>query len=291
VDYAWHGPIHPAAFRAAGITFVIRYLSNDDGKNLHRREADLLSNAGLDLCVVWETFADRARAGHGAGVDDARRALAQATACGMPEGRPIYFAVDFDARNADEPLIREYLRGAATVLGTNRVGVYGGYRVVRDCFDHGVATFGWQTAAWSGGNRFQHAQLFQHAGAVTIGGVDCDRDTATARDFGQWRSTPPRVPPPPHPTGPPRFPYPPTDYLATARPDPHCHWGRDAEEQAHVATWQTKMGDRGWRVSPTGTFGRQSDRICRAFQREKGLVVDGKVGPITWAASWTARVT
>jgi murein L,D-transpeptidase YcbB/YkuD len=38
-------------------------------------------------------------------------------------------------------------------------------------------------------------------------------------------------------------------------------------------------------------FDALSDDVCRKFQREKGLEVDGKVGPITWRASWTSPIT
>jgi len=38
-------------------------------------------------------------------------------------------------------------------------------------------------------------------------------------------------------------------------------------------------------------YGAASARICRQFQKEKGLRVDGVVGPITWRSAWTAPIT
>jgi peptidoglycan hydrolase-like protein with peptidoglycan-binding domain len=38
-------------------------------------------------------------------------------------------------------------------------------------------------------------------------------------------------------------------------------------------------------------FGPESARVCRSFQQEKGLGVDGVVGPETWAAAWTTPIT
>jgi hypothetical protein len=58
-----------------------------------------------------------------------------------------------------------------------------------------------------------------------------------------------------------------------------------------VKTWQSKMRSRGWGISADGIYGPQSEDACRKFQREKGLSVDGKVGPQTWSTTWTAPVT
>jgi peptidoglycan hydrolase-like protein with peptidoglycan-binding domain len=58
-----------------------------------------------------------------------------------------------------------------------------------------------------------------------------------------------------------------------------------------VGTWQARMSVRGWRIAVDGIYGPQSERVCRAFQAEKGLHVDGIVGPITWRASWEAPIT
>jgi peptidoglycan hydrolase-like protein with peptidoglycan-binding domain len=280
VDYAWHGSIDTDRLRAASVTFAMRYLSNDDTKNLHRAEAVQLGRAGIDVGVVWETTPRRPLSGRAGGIADAGKAAAQANLCGMPSGRPIYFAVDYDAGDADKPTIAEYLRGAASVLGgVQQVGVYGGYWVVKYCLDHGAAAYGWQTLAWSGGHRDERAQLYQHTVNVHIGELACDLNTAFASDFGQWRPAGGATPAPP-------FPFPPNHYLATARNDPACHTRGGA-----VTAWQRKMAQRGWVIPTSGTFDARCDEVCRRFQDEKGLVVDGKVGPITWKATWTAPVT
>src|SRR5262245_1036236 len=94
VDYAWSHPT-PAALKAAGARFVCRYLSPDSTKNLSKTEAAALAAVGIWCVAVWESNAGRALAGTAAGTADAKTALAQATAAGMPSGRPIFFAVDF----------------------------------------------------------------------------------------------------------------------------------------------------------------------------------------------------
>ncbi len=89
----------------------------------------------------------------------------------------------------------------------------------------------------------------------------------------------------------PAFPYPSSDYLGTARSDPHCHSGYYASDQPNVRTWQQQMKNRGWSIGVDGQYGPQSEDVCRSFQADKSLGVDGLVGPQTWSTSWTAPVT
>ncbi|MEV8636864.1 peptidoglycan-binding domain-containing protein [Streptosporangium sp. NPDC051023] len=58
-----------------------------------------------------------------------------------------------------------------------------------------------------------------------------------------------------------------------------------------VRRWQRQMRARGWSIDVDGIYGRASERTARAFQEEKGLVVDGMVGAVTWRTSWEAEVT
>lgn len=184
VDYAWSHP-SPAALKKAGIAFAMRYLSTDASKSLTKSEATALAAEGIWVGVVWETTANRALGGKAAGQTDAKSAQKQAAACGMPAGRPIYFAVDFDATPAQQTQINAYLDGAAAVLGRSRVGIYGGFYPVKRALDAGKATWAWQTRAWSGGQWDARAHIRQGA-YVKIGGVECDANTSEAADFGQW---------------------------------------------------------------------------------------------------------
>ncbi|PBC71590.1 uncharacterized protein DUF1906 [Streptomyces sp. TLI_235] len=181
VDYPWSKPA-PAALKAAGVTFAMRYLSRDAGKNLTIAEANALGAAGIWCSVVWETTATRALDGRAAGAADAREALRQATACGMPAGRPVYFAVDTDTTWSQ---VVEYFRGVRDVLPAAQVGVYGGIRIIVGAADSGLVTWFWQAEAWSGG-RWEPRAHIRQAGTARIGGVDCDKNTATTSDFGQW---------------------------------------------------------------------------------------------------------
>lgn len=188
IDYAWS---HPSikTMTDAGVKFIARYLSNDASKDLSRSEATAANAAGIWCVVVWETTAARAKAGRQAGRDDALTALSKARALGMPEDRPIYFAVDFDAGPADYPSIREYFIGAASAeggLGKDRVGMYGGINPIKWAFDNKLITWGWQTYAWSGGLWDSRAHIQQYRNGVNMGGADVDYDRAMYDDYGQW---------------------------------------------------------------------------------------------------------
>lgn len=63
--------------------------------------------------------------------------------------------------------------------------------------------------------------------------------------------------------------------------------------------WQQRMADRGWPITVDGIYGPKgattpqgnTAEVTVAFQKEKGLEPDGKIGPATWAAAWEAPVT
>jgi hypothetical protein len=182
VDYSDRPP-GGAALAAAGVRFAARYLSHNREKNLTHAEAADLAAHGVACVVVWETTAQRASDGRAAGVTDAREAAAQAAACGMSPSRPVYFAVDYDA---DPAAVAPYFQGVASVIGVQRTGGYGGYRVIKYLLDHGLITWAWQTVAWSAGRWDPRAHIRQAASTIRIAGVSCDHDTAYQTDYGQW---------------------------------------------------------------------------------------------------------
>jgi Putative peptidoglycan binding domain/CHAP domain len=58
-----------------------------------------------------------------------------------------------------------------------------------------------------------------------------------------------------------------------------------------VRRWQAQMQHRGWRLDASGEYDVRTRDVCVAFQQQKGLHVDGQVGPQTWAMAWTAPIT
>lgn len=189
VDYAGGRP-GGAALKAAGFDFAVRYLSDGGsglpGKLLTPAEADDLRGHGVDIVANWETTATRMLSGFGGGAADAQTALNVAHSCGMPGWRPIYFSADWNATEAQQAPINDYLRGVNSIIGADNTGIYGGYWPVSRALDAGVATWAWQAHAWSGSNWENRAQLEQLIQTVRVGGVDCDVNIAHATDFGQW---------------------------------------------------------------------------------------------------------
>src|SRR5258708_17845371 len=128
IDYAYGRP-GGAAIAAAGKTFVMRYLSNDAGKNLDAAERDDLHAHGLGIGLVWESTQYRPLDGRGAGQSDAQTALNEARALGFPDDRPIYAAIDFQT-GADQR-INSYFNGWTDVIGIGRTAAYGGFDIIK----------------------------------------------------------------------------------------------------------------------------------------------------------------
>ena len=178
----------------AGYRFVARYLSYvGNPKDLTATEAADMQAYGIAIVLVFETTAGRAGGGFAAGVADARAAQVEANALGLGS-LPIYLAVDFDipdyAPNTTDPHsklgpVAGYLQGAVSVLGLHRTGVYGGYYTVSRALSAGLATYAWQSAAWSGGQTAAGIHLYQRIGTVVVDGIQCDVNEARAVDFGQ----------------------------------------------------------------------------------------------------------
>jgi hypothetical protein len=283
IDFSYGSGTTVAQIKNAGKGFVCRYLSGGGSKDISKAELSNYVGGGIAVVLVWELGANRMNQGAAAGKADATKANQQAI--GLGAGTiPIYFAADWDASAAQQANINAYLDGAAGVIGRGRVGVYGSYYVVKRAFDAGKITFGWQTYAWSGGQWDSRAQLQQYKNDIKIAGVPAqlDLDRSMKADFGQW--------PRPGATTPPPAPAPPAGGQVPALGVDWFGIGHNATAPA-VRTWQQKMKDRGWNIAVDGTYGPKSQAVCRSFQSEKHLAVDGKVGPQTWQATWTSPVT
>lgn len=200
VDYSFSRP-DPQKLYDAGYRFVVRYLAwassgrgksvldgYNNGKVLTRSEAKKLDAAGLDIVSNWEWDPRDGLRGYSGGVYDAKEAKRLHDAAGGPAGAVIYFSVDFDASTSQLATCYEYLKGAASVLGWDRVGVYGSYKTVEYMHARGVKWL-WQTYAWSYGSVSSHINLYQYKNGVTLAGGSVDLDSAKTIRFGQWKAS------------------------------------------------------------------------------------------------------
>jgi hypothetical protein len=145
-------------------------------------------------------------------------------------------------------------------------------------YDWGVATYHWQRALAEAPG--QAGFGWHGMGGRSWGGhTGCPGDLRKNRRAAILTAQPMPLPTPPPP--PPPAPPWPGRYLKY----PPLMQGSD------VHTWQAQMRARGWTIGIDGQYGPQSKDVCTQFQREKGLGVDGIVGPQTWNATWTSPIT
>ena len=194
IDYSWARP-SPVQIKQAGFDGVIRYLSYDTtGKNITASERDALRAAGLSITLNWENSAQDALGGSAAGVEYARQALAMANALGYPFVCALYFSVDFDATPQQQAVINAYFQAIESVIGHARTGAYGDYYVLERLAAAGLASYYWQTTAWSGGQIFGKDVIFQTGQQVFSGGADVDNISGP---FGCWPAPGQPLPAPP----------------------------------------------------------------------------------------------
>jgi hypothetical protein len=281
IDYAFHPHPPLEIVKAAGVEFVGRYISsfapNDaNGKNLIPAEKDEILRLGLRIVLFVEEGADRMLGGKPAGIADAQHAVAVAKALGL-DGIPLYYACDFDATEAQQRQISDYMDGVLSVHGLERAGFYGGYYTVKRTLDAGKAKYACQTRAWSGGQTDHRASILQ-LDAINVGGVSVDYDESTTADYGQW----PRLQAVSG-GGPASSAGPGLNWTETlVQTLPTLAQGASGED---VKTLQGALIARGHAVKVDGSFGPATRTAVMAAQRSFGFTgpdVDGKAGPKTW---------
>lgn len=189
-DYSFARP-DPSQLKADGIVGVLRYLAPDDvnnhGKILFPAERDELLGAGLDIALNFEWYEGRCNEGAASGTADAKTALTEAESLGYPAGKCIYFS--HDTGIYDWTPIESYFRAARVALGGKyKLGAYGSYDLISHLFSLGLIDYGWQTVAWSNGQRDPEAVIYQ-TGEQILGG-SADVDLVTSTDIGSWLDGP-----------------------------------------------------------------------------------------------------
>lgn len=54
----------------------------------------------------------------------------------------------------------------------------------------------------------------------------------------------------------------------------------------HVKTFQNQLLKLGYKINTDGAFNKTTYDALKKFQKDKGLVVDGALGPMSWNAAW-----
>lgn len=153
--------------KGSGLDFVARYYRYPTSRwpTLTLEEARTVSANGMKLVALFESHSHRADYfSYQSGFSDGMTAYQQARAIGQPAGSAIYFAVDFNAQQADimGPVDR-YFRGVRAGLAAAggstmdyRIGVYGSGAVCDYMKRMRLAQYAWLSAstAWNGYNGF-----------------------------------------------------------------------------------------------------------------------------------------
>lgn len=185
IDYSWARP-GGAAIKRAGKKFVVRYLWPDGmgGKGLDYGELQDLLAHGLEIVLVYQAGTNTLLGGRSVGVQQAQTAQSEINRLGLPKNSPVYFAADWDASPAQQGAIDDFLRGAASVIGKDRVGIYGKADVMARCMQNKTATWFWQTYAWSGGRVQQGIHLYQYLNGQNLNGA-VDYCRTSLDNYGQ----------------------------------------------------------------------------------------------------------
>lgn len=90
----------------------------------------------------------------------------------------------------------------------------------------------------------------------------------------------------------PGFPLPVGHWFGVKSDNTHNHSGYySVIDRNSIRLFQAKLRLRGWKIDVDGFFGPNTASIVTAFQHDKRLTADGKVGPQTWRAIWATPVT
>jgi Domain of unknown function (DUF1906) len=198
LDYA-AGVIPASQIRAAGAVGSIRYVSDRRpggswmlGKPMQISEARDLNQNGLKIVSCYQ-YGKQSSAdwlgGQSAGVTHAQRGWQLHTAAGGPAGAPIYASIDDDPSYEQyKQQVAPYLRGWESVLGHQRVGVYGNSKTIDWALHDGLGSYFWQHN-WGSPGGYTHPAANLHQVEIDkrdVGGVGVDINNICKPQFGQW---------------------------------------------------------------------------------------------------------
>lgn len=268
VDFSWARP-SIQTLKANGKHFVCRYIGNFGGKSATKSELANYRRNGIDVVLNYEADGRELLNGYNFGVALGKKVNGYTSALGFP-GAVVYFSVDFEAASWQYATIAATLDGIASVIGRGRVGVYGGYYLIKYLADHGRATFFWQTYAWSYGHLDPRAHLYQWWNNRKINGSAVDFTRALKTNYGQ------------------------VGYVVapageqTPTPHPAQPVGKVTVNRS-VAAIQRLVGLTGAGID--GIYGPKTTAAVKVWQEGHGLTADGIWGPKSDAKGFPPKPT
>jgi hypothetical protein len=162
------------------VSFVMRYYTVPGlPKLLGKPEINSLHGSGLRIGVVWEQFGSLAEISTpGIGQTHALTAFNYAFSMQQDPHTPVYFAFEFDPvanRQLAETYFKDLLTGYQTYQQQHQpnpvpyaIGVYGSGRLLRFCYEQGIASFFWETNSTA---FTDSATIWLHANVVQIDNI------------------------------------------------------------------------------------------------------------------------
>ena len=178
-----------------GVNTIFRYYAQEDnipGKNITRRERDMIFDHGIALAIVYQHQAYLpGRFTTATGIRDANFCLERAAEIRQPQGTAIFFGVDSDTHSDAE--VVEYLSAVRNVLGGRYlIGCYGSGAHCRAALNAGLVTMTWvaEAPAWGGTRDFinssdwtlyQNKTQIEDSPIMSAGGVPIDTNVLNPR--------------------------------------------------------------------------------------------------------------
>lgn len=153
--------------KADGIEVVARYINPNGRIPLTREEAQMLSNYGIRVMMIFEIQADEPYKGYDRGYELGTRALQYATEIGAPKGMPIFFCCDCADQELQRYKIAQFIQGVRDAMGDNYgVGMYGPYKTVQALHNAGLIDAVWQCYGASSNYVSEDYDVFQWTGGT-----------------------------------------------------------------------------------------------------------------------------
>ncbi|WP_329133422.1 DUF1906 domain-containing protein [Streptomyces sp. NBC_01476] len=202
-----------AALKAAGITYVGRYLTNPSATSLPEKaiqpgELQTIAAEGLRCFPIYQTYGrDASGFNYPAGNAAGFAAVNAAVDLGFKNGTRIFFSVDFDALDDDVTNnVLPHFKGIEDAMAISgnpyQIGVYGARNVCTRVSEAGHASASFVSDMSSGfsGNygyplptNWAYDQIVTRTVGSGSGQIEIDNNITSGRDLGQNSFNPPRA--------------------------------------------------------------------------------------------------